>query len=134
MHEHPTKATHAAELCAVATAEDIFSVVVWSRPPGFDEFMAEREGHIMVVAPDNGIARAAAMANTPYATAAQVDAEGTTFLRSGQRDPYEGCEHPAAARARDRFLGSRTAEIMADDGIGAVAAYRRAVAELEGGE
>ena len=74
------------------------------------------------------------MAQTPYATAAQIDTEGTTFLRTGPRDPYAECDNPDAARAMDRFLGGRTAEIMADEGIGAVVAYRRAVAELEGGE
>lgn len=40
----------------------------------------------------------------------------------------------AAALARDRFLGARMMEIMADEDIGAVVAYQRAVDELEGRE
>lgn len=110
-----------------------FAVTVWAIPPGFDEFMSDWERNIVAVAQSDDIARAAAMAQTPYATAAQVDQDATAFLRTGPRDPYAECDNPAAARARDRFLGSRTAEIMADEGIGAVVAYRRAVAELEGG-
>ena len=114
--------------------DDVFSVAVWSQPPGFDEFMAEREHHVAVCAPSPEIARAAGFAQTAYATAAQVDQDATVFLRTGPRDPYAECDNPDATRARDRFLGSRTAEIMMDEGLGAVAAYRRAVAELDGGE
>lgn len=110
---------------------DVFCIAVWSQPPGFDEFMAEREHHVAVCAPSPEIARAAGFAQTAYATAAQVDQDATAFLRTGPRDPYAECDNPAAARARDRFLGSRTAEIMSADGVGAMVAYRRALAELE---
>ena len=110
---------------------EVFAVTVWAQWPGYDEFLSERERNVVAVAPSDDIARAAAIAQTPYATTAQIDVEGTAFLRTGPCDPYAECENPAAARARDRFLGSRTAEIMEDQGVGAVIAYRRALAELE---
>lgn len=115
-----------------AAVPEVFSVIVWSQPPGYDEdYFRDIERRIVVVAPTADIAHAAAMASR-HAVAAQVDMVGSEFLRTGPRpDPYADCANPAAARARDRFLGSRTAEIMQGQGVGAVIAYRRALAELE---
>ena len=105
-------------------------VLVEEVPPGCDEFMASRVRDYMVEADTQVQAESHALAAIPYSVSANARLiDHGTFRREY---PAACSSNPEAARARDRFIGSRMMEIMRDEGLGAVPAYTRAVDELEG--